>query len=384
MGQYGSKINKEESMKKYILFGLSALVLYGCGENKISQDLVKRYETTINAKLKEQVGFINEKYNGVSLEIPDFKCGADDSFIKCVSNDIKLTEKETEFLNIRSVEFRSNEVYRGENKGLISVKEYYERLFKDNKELETSFNVEGVRFSEKVIENVSKDTASLPNDIRALILEFVADEYGLSGTAHTASSNGELKYDISQKLYNTKNSIDLDYEGSLNVKESVFVALEEEMGAKFDTQTLSFNKDFTDKLSSQFDLFLPRFTDLGKNFISLNHARLNLSLNTQNVFEPYINIAKGYLGTQKNQNRDQKEALLISEILGLLEDIAKDPVYKVNVKARFKNVLLKDYPEEGLELIQELTINGKDFTDTFKELTFMIGGAGLKRMGYGY
>ena len=358
-------------MRKCILFGLSALVLCNCTDNKISQQLVQKYETRINTELKDQINLINQEYSDINIQIPNFKCNADNDFIKCVSNDIIFSYQEQEFFNIKSLEFRSNEVYKGKDEGLISIKKYYDELFKDNKKLETSFNIKGFKLSKEISQNILENATIISNDENMInfLTEVVQDEYNLDGVSYTTSSNGELKFEGLEKLYNTKNSVILSLDGSVSIKELMFDVLEKEMNAKFDTQTLNFDKNFTDKLNNQFDLLFPKLADIGKEFSSINDVKLNISLDTKNAFEPYVNVAKGYLGMQKSQSKDEKEALIIDKTLSLLEDITKTPTYKLNIEAKFKNTLLKDYQKEGTEVVQKFTINDRDFTEILKDFT---------------
>lgn len=358
-------------MKKYLLLSLSTLVLCSCADNKISQELVQKYETRINTELKDQINILNQEYDGINIQIPNFKCDADNNFIKCVSNNITFSAQGQELFNIKSLQFRSNEVYKGKDEGLISIKKYYDELFKNNKKLETSFSIKGFKLSKEISQNILENATMISNDENMInfLTEFVQDEYNLDGVSYTTSSNGELKFEGSEKFYNAKNSTTLSLDGSVSIKELMFDVLEKEMNAKFDTQTLNFDKNFTDKLNNQFDLLLPKLADIGKEFGSINDIKFNISLDTKNAFEPYVTMAKGYLGMQKSQSKDEKEALIADKALSVLEDITKNPVYKLNIEAKFKNTLLKDYQKEGAEVVQKFTINGKDFTEILKDFT---------------
>lgn len=362
-------------MKKYILFVLNVLIFYGCEGNEIPQDLVKKYETAVNAELRKQVNLVNNEYNDVMLKIPDFKCGVDGSFVKCISNDATFSAGGSELFRVKNIELRSNEIYRGENKGLISIKEYYDELFKNNEKLEISLYIEGFKLSDKAIEIiseiVSKDATNLPNGIDELVLELIGDEYNLRGVVYTTFSDGEFRFDASQKLYSTTKPNSLGFGGSATLKEAVFDALEKDTGVKFDTQTLSINKDFKDKLDSQFDLYFQKFSAFGKEFGSINDTKLDVSLDTKNVFKPYVDMIKGYLSVLRDQDKDEKDAPLTTDVLSLLDDITKTPIYKFNVEVKFQNTL--DYKKKDLESIQKITINGRDFTDTFKKLVVTTG-----------
>ncbi|ARJ56361.1 JlpA family lipoprotein adhesin [Campylobacter cuniculorum] len=355
-------------MKKYILMGLSALILCGCGES-VSQELVKRYETMINTKLKEGTNQLKEMYN-VELEMPDFSCKTDKNFIKCTSNNIAIFYKEPrkekyEIFSIKSIEYDFNEIYKGENKGLISIQDYYNELFKDNKKLETSLNIKGIRLSQDVIENTKiKDVNFEDIKVKNLIIKLIQEEYNLNHINYTTLSNKALKYDFSQKFYNTKNSLNLNYGGSVNLKEEGFTALEKELEVKFNTQTLNYERNSTNELSKvNFDLLLPQLP----HFISINDLKFNFSLDTENALQPYVDILKSSLELQKNTSKDEQETLKLDKILTLLEDIIKNPVYNIDINAQFKDILLKDYQKEGVEVIEKITINGKDFTDILKK-----------------
>ena len=132
----------------------------------------------------------------------------------------------------------------------------------------------------------------------------------------------------------------------------------------------------TNELSKvNFDLLLPQLP----HFISINDLKFNFSLDTENALQPYVDILKSSLELQKNTSKDEQETLKLDKILTLLEDMAKNPIYKLHINAQFKDVLLKDYQKEGAEVIEKITINDKDFTDIFKEeiRSFLMAFIGL-------
>ncbi len=364
-------------LSKYILLSFMTFLLYACdGKDAISKKLIARYENIVNAELKNNIRSFENTYDA-RLEIPDFKCKADKQFIKCISNNIFFFKEGQEIFNIKNLEFHSNEIYKAENKGLISLKDYYNEFLKSDERLQTSVHIKGIRLSKELVKSIKEDLAYEFKDSKVynFLAGLIEDEYELSlshifDISSLTEVDKELKYDFFQKLRNQTNTFHLDLGANANIKNSILNTLEKELDLKFDTQNLTYSKTFIDKLRNEFKLLLPKLSELSKEVTSLNNIKLSLRLDTQGVFESYVNTAKTYLET--NENTDAKQDLQIKNILNILEDITKESVYKMNLNIKFKNILLKDYEKEGLQTIEKITINNENFTEFFKELALFL------------
>ncbi|EAL8252932.1 hypothetical protein DXG14_07905, partial [Campylobacter coli] len=137
----------------------------------------------------------------------------------------------------------------------------------------------------------------------------------------------------------------------------------EEKGIKFNTETYAMDGKIIEQLLDQKEFAQP----IQENII-LNNFKINSSLDTKGVFENYITIAKGGLEALKIQSHNEEQTLLIDKALLALNEITKDTVYKLDLETVFKPIALSDYYKENVNVIEKLTINNQDFTETLKIL----------------
>ena len=134
---------------------------------------------------------------------------------------------------------------------------------------------------------------------------------------------------------------------------------------KFDTDQLAVNltnspQKFEEDFNNNFEEFLKQGT--------LKEFDFNFNLQTNNAFSPYINMAKASLEALQNQSSNEEQNLLYSQVLELINDISKDPLYKLNLALGFKDIPVSDFINLKEESIAKITINGKDFSAILKTI----------------
>ncbi|HEB7717549.1 TPA: hypothetical protein RZJ41_001693, partial [Campylobacter coli] len=166
-------------------------------------------------------------------------------------------------------------------------------------------------------------------------------------------------------IFNMKiNNQDLNFDMNLNFDyKQKLLDFFEEKGIKFNTETYAMDGKIIEQLLDQKEFAQP----IQENII-LNNFKINSSLDTKGVFENYITIAKGGLEALKIQSHNEEQTLLIDKALLALNEITKDTVYKLDLETIFKPIALSDYYKENVNVIEKLTINNQDFTETLKIL----------------
>lgn len=351
-------------MKKNLaLLGAFALFFSACS-SEISDEVVKKYEQSLNEVVKKQLKEFTTSEE-IEVKLKDFTCKADKAHIECNSPDFSLNSSGTPIFSAKNIKLRSNEIYTENNaSGLISYKDYYAHLFSKNDKLETSVNLESLKLSDESIKQVENNSKALINDekIAKLMQELSQDNYNVAFNLLTTKDGGNVNYNYSYKIGNDKeNFISASLEGG--IKEEVFKALDE-LEIKFDTDKLIVNEkslvNFNNDSSKSIEAILKQ--SMVKNF------KLDINLQTKDAFVPYINMAKSSLEVLQNQNTNEEQSLLYSKTLELINDISKNPLYKLNLALDFKDIPLSEFNTLKESGVEKITINGKDFSDILKTI----------------
>lgn len=352
---------------------LSLVFFIACSNNEPSEKIVQKYEDVLNTGLKQKIFNTNK----VDINFSPFICKADEGYILCDSQGLSLRNKESnqEILNIAKLELRTNEYYSGDAAGLISFKDYYDDILKKNKKIESTLLIKGFKLGEMVKADV-QNRIHLINDanIKQFFNKFTDDEYNFEiydtfeKESDELESQGYFSFNNARNTLNFKLNID-----PIRYNSNFFQAFDSR-NLKFDTNTSSIDGKAIEKLlnsendyntSDEFEDFA---LDLMKG-IKLSGFNLDFSLDTENLFEGYVNEAKDALQT----NNNPKLASLTQKALTTLNDIIKNPVYKINLAVKLKSdTILTDYSKIGLDGIEKITLNGQDFTTEFKERVPMI------------
>ncbi|EAH5976880.1 hypothetical protein I8918_00530 [Campylobacter upsaliensis] len=354
-------------MKKNLaLFGALAFFLNACSSNDLSDEVVKKYEKSLNDSTQKIIQEQMSAFPNLKIDFKNFTCKADKAFVECQSPNFSLSNEKAKIFDIQNIKFRSNEIYTENNiSGLISYKDYYTHLFAKHDKLEANLIFENLKLSDESIKAVENASKQLINDekIAKLMQDLSKDTYNFTYTSLTTKNDKKLNYAFSYKLDNNKeNVISTNLKGSF--KEEIFTLLDN-LNVKFDTDQLAVNltnspQKFEEDFNNNFEEFLKQGT--------LKEFDFNFNLQTNNTFSPYINMAKASLEALQNQSSNEEQNLLYSQVLELINDISKDPLYKLNLALGFKDIPVSDFINLKEESIAKITINGKDFSAILKTI----------------
>lgn len=363
-------------MKKSILLALSASVLVffiACSNNEPSEKIVQKYEVFLNTSVKQEIQTsLGDDTDKVDITFSPFVCKADSGFILCNSQNLSLRDKESnkEMLSIAKLEIRANDYYSGDATGLISFKDYVDDVLKKNKKAESTFSMKGIKLGEAVKADMQNGIRSIGDtNIEQFLNKLTEDEYNFEFYNTYEKEADELKSQGYFSFNNARNT--LNYKLSVNpirFNSNFYQALDS-VDLKFNTDTYDVNRDALNKLlESQNDYNTPnKLKDFGLNFakgMKLSGFNMDFSIDTENLFEGYVNMAKGLLQTNDNPQISS----LTQKALVALNDITKNPVYKINLAVKLKDdVIVADYDKIGLDSVENITLNGQDFTKEFKE-----------------
>lgn len=364
-------------MKKSIALTLGAIFFFSACSNSLDKTTVAKYEERLNAQINETLKDFQQDM-GVKIEISNFSCEGDGMFLKCSSPNFSVfakdsTQTEQKLFEAKNLEIYSNEIYTGEEQGLISLKDYYDNLLSKNKNLKTNFTLEGFKLGEKVVSDIATSLSQSEPKIKDYISKLSSGVFTISFENSLFMKNSDYNNNFNMKI----NNQDLNFDMNLNFdyKQSLLDFFEK-AGIKYNTQTYAIDEKAVEELLDQ-----QGFAQPIQESVTLNNFKINSSLDTQGVFENYITIAKGGLEALKIQSQNEEQTLLIDKALLALNEITKDTVYKLDLEAKFKPIALSDYPKEGINAVEKLTVNNQDFTETLKILfgfmmiPIMLGGA---------
>lgn len=366
-------------MKKNLApLGILVLFLGACSSNDLSDEIVKKYEKSLNDSAQKTIQEQMNVLPHLKVDFKNFTCKADKAFIECQSPNFSLSNGEIKLFDIQNIKYRTNEIYTENNtSGFISYKDYYTHLFTKQDKLEANLTFESLKLSDESIKTIENASKQLINDekVAKLMQDLSKDTYNFTYTLTTTKGDKKLNYDFSYQLNNHKeNAISTNLKGDF--KEEIF-ALLDDLNVKFDTNQLAFNlanlskeleenfnnnnfKEFEENFNNTFEEILKQGT--------FKEFKFNFNLQTNNAFSPYINIAKAFLEALQNQSVNEEQNLLYSQVLELINDISKDPLYKLNLVLGFKDIALSDFINLKEENIANITINGRDFSAILKTI----------------
>ncbi|EIA96078.1 JlpA family lipoprotein adhesin [Campylobacter coli] len=351
-------------MKKSIALTLGTIFFFSACSNSLDKTTVAKYEERLNTQINETLKDFQQDM-GVTIEISNFSCKGDGMFLRCSSPNFNVfakdnTQTEQKLIEAKNLEIYSNEIYTGEEQGLISLKDYYDNLLSKNKNLKTSFTLEGFKLGEKVISDINASLSQSDPKIQDYLAKLSSGVFTLSFENSLFVKNSDYNNNFNMKI----NNQDLNFDMNLNFdyKQSLLDFFEK-AGIKYNTQTYAIDEKAVEELLDQ-----QGFAQPIQESVILNNFKINSSLDTQGVFENYITIAKGGLEALKIQSQNEEQTLLIDKALLALNEITKDEVYKLDLEAKFKPIALSDYPKEGINAVEKLTVNNQDFTETLRIL----------------
>ncbi|ECL2404967.1 hypothetical protein FSL36_04675 [Campylobacter jejuni] len=374
-------------MKKGIFLSIGIAVLFSACGNSIDEKTVKKYENQLNQTVKQEIASLSQD-SGIKIEFSDFKCNADGDFIACLSPNFKTLAKDNndeyqELFQAKNIKIRSNEIYKGEANTSISIKEYYNDLFKNQKSIQSNLVFEDFKLGEKVVSDINASLFQQDPKIRSFINKLSSDSYTLSFDNSINKQENNYLDNLDIKFYNAKLNFNTNLNTNLNInlKEDLLNYLDSK-GIKFNTQTLAMDEQAINELLNIANYEQASdFSNTIQKYIILNNFKIDSTLKTEGVFSSYITTAKENLQTLKTQSQNEEQALIFDKALAILNNITQNDDYKLNLDLKFKNIPVSDYSTQGIDSIEKLSINNQDATEALKIIlpfimfSMLMGGA---------
>nr|WP_139894201.1 lipoprotein adhesin JlpA [Campylobacter jejuni] len=355
-------------MKKGIFLSIGIAVLFSACGNSIDEKTVKKYENQLNQTVKQEIASLSQD-SGIKIEFSDFKCNADGDFIACLSPNFKTLAKDNndeyqELFQAKNIKIRSNEIYKGEANTSISIKEYYNDLFKNQKSIQSNLVFEDFKLGEKVVSDINASLFQQDPKIRSFINKLSSDSYTLSFDNSINKQENNYLDNLDIKFYNAKLNFNTNL--NINLKEDLLNYLDSK-GIKFNTQTLAMDEQAINELLNIANYEQASdFSNTIQKYIILNNFKIDSTLKTEGVFSSYITTAKENLQTLKTQSQNEEQALIFDKALAILNNITQNDDYKLNLDLKFKNIPVSDYSTQGIDSIEKLSINNQDATEALK------------------
>ncbi|EPF7913824.1 lipoprotein adhesin JlpA [Campylobacter jejuni] len=374
-------------MKKGIFLSIGIAVLFSACGNSIDEKTVKKYENqlnqTVKQEIKQEIASLSQD-SGIKIEFSDFKCNADGDFIACLSSNFKTLAKDNkdeyqELFQAKNIKIRSNEIYKGEANASISIKEYYNDLFKNQKSIQSNLVFENFKLGEKVVSDINASLFQQDPKISSFINKLSSDSYTLSFDNSINKQENNYLDNLDIKFYNAKLNFNTNL--NINLKEDLLNYLDSK-GIKFNTQTLAMDEQAINELLNMANYEQASdFSNTIQKYIILNNFKIDSTLKTEGVFSSYIATAKENLQTLKAQSQNEEQALIFDKALAILNNITQNDDYKLNLDLKFKNIPVSDYSTQGIDSIEKLSINNQDATEALKIIlpfimfSMLMGGA---------
>ncbi|MBZ7936348.1 hypothetical protein H2279_06890 [Campylobacter sp. B0100352/1] len=343
-------------MKKNLIIGISLVFFAACNNNSLDQSIIKKYENALNTQIKEEQNSSKDffKFN-------DFKCQNDGNFIKCMSPNLEVfnPENHKKIFGIENVEYKSNVVYTGDKKGLISFRELLNFLFSKNEKLQDEVTFKNIKLDDETISKLDKIKLNKNQKINDYLKELISNPFTISFKNLNTKKNDENNNYLSSINIQSNDQLNLNLSANIDYNLKLLDMLDS-YGFKYDIDSISVknvDENNTNKIDSDSTL-----SQILEN-ITIHDAKLTFSLDTKEVFKDYIEMANSMLKIAKENSKDEKQTLIIDKALKALEKITQNPTYKLNVEVFFKDVPLSVYSMEKEKVIEKLTINGEDFTE---------------------
>ncbi|EAI4875307.1 hypothetical protein CNT72_08805 [Campylobacter jejuni] len=374
-------------MKKGIFLSIGIAVLFSACGNSIDEKTVKKYENQLNQTVEQEIASLSQD-SGIKIEFSDFKCNADGDFIACLSPNFKTLAKDNndeyqELFQAKNIKIRSNEIYKGEANTSISIKEYYNDLFKNQKSIQSNLVFEDFKLGEKVVSDINASLFQQDPKISSFINKLSSDSYTLSFDNSINKQENNYLDNLDIKFYNAKLNFNtnLNINLNINLKEDLLNYLDSK-GIKFNTQTLAMDEQAINELLNIANYEQASdFSNTIQKYIILNNFKIDSTLKTEGVFSSYITTAKENLQTLKTQSQNEEQALIFDKALAILNNITQNDNYKLNLDLKFKNIPVSDYSTQGIDSIEKLSINNQDATEALKIIlpfimfSMLMGGA---------
>ncbi|KAA6226718.1 MULTISPECIES: JlpA family lipoprotein adhesin [unclassified Campylobacter] len=368
-------------MKKALLLSLFAFIFVACS-NSIEDEIVKKYETRVNEfsnSYKEW--FIKDKKE---LEISNFVCKNDSSFILCENDGFKLYSsdifqdyKQAPLLQANKISLRFNEVYTGKKEGEISYKQYIEDMFKNKKKLKHTINISGLKIGDEVANLLTDSVSTGDESLNSLLANFIKDEYKWQGDIIMSRQNDGIKIIYDYALIGLKGPLKANINSSAVFKNAGLDWFDK-INLKFNTDAIELNDNINLKLATMF--FSPQEVQDPQALVSLLESlsyihlldtKLNISFDSKNALKSYVAAIKSTISSIILHGDDARLNTSMKNILNLVDSITEKPVYKLNLNMVFGDVNLDTLAKDPFKYMA-ITINGKNVLNDINTLWLFV------------
>ena len=359
--------DKGDVMLRHVLFFLCCALFLGACSSQISDGAVKKYENGLNAEFKKTLLQIVDNKN-VRVEADDFVCRADGKFVICENFTFALLEKNPrdgvkleEIVRSQGFVLRSNQLYLGDREGNVSLKDAVDNMFENNEKIQVSIRMKSFKIGEKLTREIKAAQRFFVKDVKIaeLVQGWVEDSYDL-----------ELNYDVAQNEKNYDWTMNFTFGNAKDnhIKISKRASVSKDLWAiagdelLFDTDVQNVSEQGLKKFVEDDDERALKILQL----IKPQNLQIDTSLQTNDVFKPYLTMAKGYLQTLKNrQEIDEKRIVLFDKVANLMDKMDKSSIYRSNLELLFKDDFsVADFSGVAPEnLIKKIILNGEDFSE---------------------
>lgn len=208
-------------MKKSLLaLSAVAVMFIGCG-NKISDEQVKNFETSLNNSIKNEIEKL--KVLTAMFEIPsnvnisDYKCENKGDYAECKSKGIDVIINNQKVLSVEEIKIETNGFYTGDKKGSVSIKELATNT---PKESFYKSEIKSIKLGEIAVGFASM--LAISDNKLGILPELAKDEYSINTITKTkdVANNGNVKVEF--KLIGKHNKNELAFAIDLDVLDKFF------------------------------------------------------------------------------------------------------------------------------------------------------------------
>ncbi|WP_267525320.1 JlpA family lipoprotein adhesin [Campylobacter sp. MG1] len=333
-------------MKKTLLaLSLVGMCFVGCGD-KISDDMVKKYEANLNTNFKEALLEIPNDA-GVRVNFNDFKCSKQKESVNCVSDALKINIQGAEAITVDKITVNDNGFYNGKATGLISLKDLHKDMMFEN--LYSSAKFQGVKLSDAFKGMAAMIAMSEPKF--SFLNSLANGVYDLDINTNIMKNN-EVNYDIVLNNIINKDSLSFKFNGKVL---DYFYEITDKLGLRYDVEKQNMTEPNIEMIAN---LGLTQ-EDIAKIF-SISNVKMDL------VMQDLLSLKEVLNSEFEFAPNDFKETFG-----DIVNEFINNTPHKLNFDIKIKEGfdVFKNYENDKLMLENvTLNVNGKDMNTRVKTM----------------